>query len=82
VASEVIDAGLKVVMFCLSYTHPALRQVEHITFQQNYYPELRRSIEVSVLIDQILTTIMNVPGMEPTHASGKEAHALIYCIYR
>jgi hypothetical protein len=47
-----------------------------ITFHQ-YYPTLRRNIRVGVLIDLILTTHMNVPGMEPKYASGKEAHVLI-----
>jgi hypothetical protein len=31
-----------------------------------------------VLVDQILTTHMNVPGIEPAYASDKAA----YCIYR
>jgi hypothetical protein len=75
---EMIAAGLNITV--LSCIHPALRQVKHIKFRQNYYPRLRRNIGVGVLIDQILTTHMNVPGMEPTYASGKEAHVLIYYI--
>jgi hypothetical protein len=74
---EMTTAGLK-IMFCLSYTHPALRQVKHIKCYENYYPKLRRNIGVDVLIDQTLTTHMNVPGMETTYASGMEAHVLIY----
>jgi hypothetical protein len=73
-------AELKITMFCLSYTHPALKQVKHIKCYQNYYKKLRRNIGVGVIIDQILTMHMNVPGMEPTFASGKEAHVLIYYI--
>jgi hypothetical protein len=72
-------AGLKITVFCLSGTHPALRQVKHTKFHQKYYPRLRRNIAVGVLTDQILTTFMNVPGMEPTYATGKEARA--YMLY-
>jgi hypothetical protein len=36
------------------------------------------NIGVSVHIDYILTTHMNVPGVEPTYASGKEMHLLMY----
>jgi hypothetical protein len=74
-----IAAGLK-MMFCFSHTHPARRQVRHVKCYQIYYPKLRRNIGVGVLINQILTTNMNVPEMEPTYASGKEAHVLIYYI--
>jgi hypothetical protein len=78
---ELIAAGLKIAMF-LSSTHSALRQVKHIKCYQNYYPKLGRNIGVGVLIDQMSTTHMNVPGMEPTYASGKEAHVIIYYIQR
>jgi hypothetical protein len=43
-------------------------------------PELlskRRNIGIGILIDQILTTHMNVHEMEPTYASGETAHELI-----
>jgi hypothetical protein len=43
---------------------------------------LKRNTGVGVHIDQILTTHMDLLGMEPTYASGKEAHVLIYYIYR
>jgi hypothetical protein len=79
---EMISAGLKITKFCLSYMHQAPRQVRHTKYYQNYYPKLRRNI-VGVLMDQILTTHMNVPGMEPTYASAKGAHVLlIYYIKR
>jgi hypothetical protein len=52
----------------------------HTKFYQNYYLKLRRNIGVGVLIDQILTAHMNVPGMLPTYASGNEALVLIYYI--
>jgi hypothetical protein len=35
---------------------------------------------VGVLIDQISITQINVPGMEPTYASGKDTHVFIYYI--
>jgi hypothetical protein len=47
---------------------------------QNYYPKLRSNIGVGVLVDQILTTHMNVSGMEPTYTSSKEARVLMYYI--
>jgi hypothetical protein len=56
---EMIVAELK-IMFYLSYMHPTLRQVKHTKFHQNYYPKLRRNLKAGVLIDQILTTHMNV----------------------
>jgi hypothetical protein len=74
---EMTAAGLKKTMFCLSYMHPAVRQVKHIKCYQNYHPKLRRNIGAAILTDQILNTHMNVPGMEPTYASCKEAHVLI-----
>jgi hypothetical protein len=77
---EMIAAVLKITMFCLSYTHPALRQVKHIKLNQNYYPKLRGNIGVCVLTDQILTTCMNVPEMENKYASGEEAHVLTHYI--
>jgi hypothetical protein len=72
--------GLKITMFSLSYMHQAQRQVKHIKYYQIYYPGLRRYTGVGVPIDQILTTHINVPGIEPTYASGKEVHELIYYI--
>jgi hypothetical protein len=75
---QMTAAGLNITMFCLKYTHPALRQVKHTNFHQNYYSKLRRNIGEGAVIDQILTTHMNVPGMEPTYASDKEVHVLIY----
>jgi hypothetical protein len=57
-------AGLKIIVFFLSYTQPALRQVKHIKFYQNYYPKLRRNTGVGVVIERILTTYMNVSGIE------------------
>jgi hypothetical protein len=60
--------------------HQAPRQVKHKKCYQNYYPKLRRNIGEGALIDHILTTHMNVPGMEPIYASGKDAHVLIYYI--
>jgi hypothetical protein len=33
-------------------------------------------------MDQILSTEINVSGLEPTYASGKAAHVLIDYIYR
>jgi hypothetical protein len=73
---EKIAAGLKITMFSLPYIHQAPRQVKHIKYYQIYYPKLRRNIGVGVLIDQILPTHMNVPGIERTYALGKEAHVL------
>jgi hypothetical protein len=70
---QMIAVGLKITIFCLSYRQSALRQAK-------YYPQLRRYTGVGVLIDQMLTTHMNVPGMEPTYAPGKKAHVLIYYI--
>jgi hypothetical protein len=75
---QMTAAGLKITMFCMSYTYPALRQVKHIKCYQNYCPKLRRNIRVRVITDNLLTKHMNVPGMEPTYASGEEAHVLIY----
>jgi hypothetical protein len=72
-----IAAGLKITMFCLSFTYPALRQMKHIKCYQNYYPKLRRNESIDIHIDQILTTQINVPEMEPTYAPGKEVHVLI-----
>jgi hypothetical protein len=77
---EMIAAGLKITVFCLSYLHPVPRQLEHIKFHQNY-SKLRRYIGICVLIDHILTTHMNIHGMEPAYASCKEAHVLIYYIW-
>jgi hypothetical protein len=71
---EKIAAELKITTFNLSYMHQAPRQVKHIQYYQIYYTRLRRNIGVGILIDQILTTHMNAPGMEPTYASGKVAH--------
>jgi hypothetical protein len=70
-------AGLNMTVFCLSYVHPGLTQVRHTKCYQNYYPKLRRNIEVGVLIDQILTTDMKVPEKEHKYASGKD----VYCAY-
>jgi hypothetical protein len=79
---EKLASGLKITMFSLSYMHQAPRQVKHVKYYQIYYPRLSRNIVIGVLIDQILTTHMNVPGMERTYASGNEAHVLIYYILR
>jgi hypothetical protein len=59
---------------------PNAKTGQNIKCYQNYYPKFRRNIGVGVLVDQILTTHMKVPGMEPTYASGKEAHVLMYYI--
>jgi hypothetical protein len=72
--------GLKVIMSCFSCIHSAVREVTLIDCYQNYYPRLRTNTGVCVLTDQILTTHMHVSQWEPTYASGKEAHVLIYYI--
>jgi hypothetical protein len=51
-----------------------------LSIVQERRDHMRSNIGIGVLIDQILTTHMNVPGMEPAYASGKEAHVLIYNI--
>jgi hypothetical protein len=76
---EMTAAALKITMF-LSYTSPPLRKFFFFKSYQNCYPKFRRNTGVGVLIDQILTTNLNVPGMERTYASGKEAHVLIFFI--
>jgi hypothetical protein len=80
-ASKKLSAAqLKTTMFYLSYTQPALRGVKHIKCYQDYYPKLTRKVWVGVLNDQTLTTHMDVPGIEPTYASGKEANVLTHSI--
>jgi hypothetical protein len=68
---EKIAAGLKITMFSLPYLHQAPRQVKHIKYYQIYYPKMRKNIGVGVFIDHILTTHMNVPGMERAYVSGR-----------
>jgi hypothetical protein len=79
---EMNAAGLKIATFCLSYMHPALRQVKHINFHQNYYTKLWRNLGVGIVTDQILNTHMNVPRMELRYSSGKVVHVFIYYTLR
>jgi hypothetical protein len=80
-ASKKLSAAqLKTTTFYLLYTQPALREVKHIKCYQDYYPKLTRNVWVGVLNDQTLTTRMDVPGIEPTYASGKEANVLTHSI--
>jgi hypothetical protein len=62
---EKTAAGLSII-FSLSYMHQAPRHVQHtcIKCYQNYYPKLRKNTGVGVLIDQILTMPIIVPGLE------------------
>jgi hypothetical protein len=79
-AAKRTAAGLMITVFCLSYIHPALRQIKDIKFCQNYYSTLRQIIGEGFLINQTLITHMNVPGIESTYASSKEACMLMYYV--
>jgi hypothetical protein len=74
-------ARLKIKMFSLSQVHiPSAKTGQTYKVLPGLLSQNEKYIGVGVLIDKTYQPHMNVPGMEPTYVSDKEAHVFVYYI--